>query len=118
MSGNGIQEAEYAVLETPVLDGPVTVIISQQGWLRRREGHGHDLESTHFKSGDGFYDAIECRSVDHLTALGSDGRSYTVSVHELPPARGDGQPITAYIDVAAGTQIEHKIGRASCRERG
>ncbi len=104
-----IQEAEQAVLETPVLDEPVTVIISQQGWLRRRQGHGHDLESTHFKSGDGFYDAIECRSVDHLTALGSDGRSYTVSVHELPPARGDGQPITAYIDVAAGTQIEHMV---------
>ncbi|HLR29167.1 MAG TPA: DNA topoisomerase IV subunit A [Paenalcaligenes sp.] len=104
-----IQEAEQAVLETPVLDEAVTVIISQQGWLRRRQGHGHDLESTHFKSGDAFYDAIECRSVDDLIALGTDGRCYTVSVHELPPARGDGQPITAYIDVAAGTQIEHMV---------
>ena len=104
-----IQEAEQAVLETPVLDEAVTVIISQQGWLRRRQGHGHDLAGTHFKSGDAFYDAIECRSVDDLIALGTDGRCYTAPVHELPPARGDGQPITAYIDVAAGTQIEHMV---------
>lgn len=104
-----IKEAEQAVLETPVLDEPVTVIISAQGWLRRRQGHGHDLEGTQFKSGDAFYDAIECRSVDELIALGSDGRCYAAPVHELPPARGDGQPITAYIDVATGTQIEHMV---------
>src|SRR5690625_1034042 len=70
-----IQEADQVVLENRVLDEPVTVLISQQGWLRRRQGHGHDLENTQFKSGDGFYDAVECRSVDALIALGTDGRS-------------------------------------------
>jgi len=104
-----IQEAEQVVLETPVLDEPVTVIISQQGWLRRRQGHGHDRENIQFKSGDAYYDAIECRSVDDLIALGSDGRSYTVAVHDLPPARGDGQPITAYVDVAPESQIVHML---------
>lgn len=102
-----IQEAEQVVLETQVLDEAVTVLISEQGWLRRRQGHDLDLENTQFKSGDAFYDAVECRSVDELIALGTDGRSYSVPVHELPPARGDGQPITAFIDVSADTQIAH-----------
>lgn len=111
-----IQEAEQVVLENRVLDEPVTVLISQQGWLRRRQGHDLDLDNTQFKSGDAFYAALECRSVDDLVALGTDGRCYTVPVHELPPARGDGQPITAYIDVAPGTQIVHMmIGSAEQR---
>lgn len=104
-----IQEAEQVVLETQVLDEAVTVLISEQGWLRRRQGHELDLSNTQFKSGDAFYDAVECRSVDELIALGTDGRSYSVSVHELPPARGDGQPITAFIDVAPETQIAHMV---------
>src|SRR5690606_7263460 len=57
-----IEPAERAVLETRVVDEPVTVIVSQKGWLRARQGHGHDASQFSFKSGDDLYGAFECRT--------------------------------------------------------
>ncbi len=107
-----IEAAERAVLETRVLDEPVTVIVSRKGWLRCRQGHGHDAGQFTFKSGDGLYDAIECRSVSDLVAIGADGRVYTVPVANLPSARGDGQPITAMVDTSQGAAIVHMLASA------
>ncbi|HJH23757.1 MAG TPA: DNA topoisomerase IV subunit A [Paenalcaligenes hominis] len=104
-----IQEAERAVLETRVVDEPITVIMSQQGWLRRRQGHGHDVQQFSFKSGDAYYDAREARSTDELIALGTDGRTYTVQIGDLPSARGDGQPITALAEVNSAAPICHMM---------
>ncbi len=104
-----IEVAERAVLESRVIEEPVTVIISQKGWLRSRQGHGHDAAQFNFKSGDAIYDAIECRSTDELVAFSSSGRVYTVAVSSLPSARGDGQPITSMIDMEHGTHITHMI---------
>ncbi|MGE4368619.1 MAG: DNA topoisomerase IV subunit A, partial [Burkholderiaceae bacterium] len=102
-----IEAAERAVLETRVVDEPVTVIVSQKGWVRARQGHGHDAGQFTFKSGDGLYDAFECRSTDDLVVLSETGRAYTVPVSSLPSARGDGQPVTAMIDLEPGTRIAH-----------
>lgn len=107
-----IEPADRAVLETRVVDEPVTVIISQKGWLRLRQGHGHDAGLFNFKTGDALYDAIECRSTDDLIAFSSRGRVYTVPVSVLPSARGDGQPITSIIDVEPGARIVHTIAGA------
>lgn len=104
-----IQEAERAVLESKVIDEPITVIMSQQGWLRRRQGHGHDVKQFQFKSGDSYYDARECRSTDELIAMGQDGRVYTVAAADLPSARGDGQPITALADVNSAAPIVQMV---------
>src|SRR5690606_14741792 len=93
-----IEAAERAVLETKVVEEPVTVIISQKGWLRARQGHGHDASQFSFKAGDSLYDAIECLSTHELIAFSNTGRAYTVAVANLPSARGDGQPITSMID--------------------
>lgn len=107
-----IQEAERAILESRVVDEPITIIMSQQGWLRRRQGHGHDAQQIHFKSGDSYYDARECRSTDELIALGDDGRVYTVPAADLPSARGDGQPITALAEINSGTTVSHLVAGA------
>ncbi|NEN75706.1 DNA topoisomerase IV subunit A [Pelistega sp. NLN82] len=104
-----IEEAERAIVENKVVDEPVTVIVSEKGWLRARQGHGHDLSGLHFKTGDKFYASFECRSVDTLIGIGSNGRVYSVPVANLPSARGDGQPITAMIDLESGTHIVHII---------
>ena len=93
-----IEEAERAVVEQKIIDEPVTVIISQGGWVRARTGHGHDPAQFHFKSGDAMYGTFECRTVDHLLAFGSSGRVYTVAVNVLPGARGDGVPVTTLIE--------------------
>src|SRR5690606_16072550 len=80
-----------------------------KGWLRCRQGHGHDAAQFTFKTGDRLYDALECRSTTDLVALGRDGRVYTVPVSSLPSARGDGQPITSMIEVSPAAPIEHMM---------
>ena len=107
-----IETAERAVLETKVLDEPVTVIVSQKGWLRARQGHGHDASQFGFKQGDDLYGAFECRTTDTLIAMGDNGRVYSVPVGGLPSARGDGQPVTTMIDLESGTRIVHTIAAA------
>jgi topoisomerase-4 subunit A len=59
-----IQAEKKAVLEVKVLDEPVTVVISDRGWVRARGGHGHDPAGFAFKAGDGLYATFECRTVD------------------------------------------------------
>ncbi|HCY64305.1 MAG TPA: DNA topoisomerase IV subunit A [Oxalobacteraceae bacterium] len=102
-----IEEAERAVVEQKVIDEPVTVIISQKGWVRSRNGHGHDAAQFGFKAGDSLYGTFECRTVDNLLAFGSNGRIYSVPVSALPGARGDGVPVTTLIDMASGTHLLH-----------
>ena len=100
-----IQEDKRAVAETKVLDEPVTVIVSQKGWVRVRQGHEHDATQFGFKAGDALYGTFECRTVDVMQGFGSDGRVYTVPVSELPGARGDGSPLTSFVNLAAGSQM-------------
>ena len=102
-----IQEEKKAVAEVKVVDEPVTVVISEKGWVRARQGHGHDATSFAFKAGDGLYGTFECRTVDQLIVFGTNGRVYSVPVAALPGARGDGQPITTLIDLETGTQPAH-----------
>jgi topoisomerase-4 subunit A len=106
-----IQEEKKAIAEVKVVDEPVTVVVSEKGWVRARTGHGHDATGFAFKAGDGLYGTFECRTVDTLlifgTAKNGSGRIYSVAVATLPGARGDGQPITTLIDLETGTQPAH-----------
>ena len=108
-----IQAEKKAVAEVKVVDEPVTVVVSQKGWVRARQGHGHDAASFAFKAGDGLYGTFECRTVDTLLAFGSKGRVYSVPVASLPGARGDGQPLTTMIELEAGTQLVHYFAGAA-----
>jgi len=100
-----IQAEKKAVAEVKVVDEPVTVVVSQKGWVRTRTGHGHEASSFAFKAGDGLYDTFECRSVDTLLVFGSNGRVYSVAVSLLPGGRGDGQPVTTLLELETGTQL-------------
>ena len=102
-----IQAEKKAVAEIKIVDEPVTVVVSDKGWVRARGGHGHDAAGFAFKAGDALYATFECRSVDTLLAFGSNGRVYSVAVALLPGGRGDGQPLTSLIELEAGTQILH-----------
>ncbi|RZJ16721.1 MAG: DNA topoisomerase IV subunit A, partial [Haliea sp.] len=106
-----IQAEKKAVLEVKVLDEPVTVIVSAKGWVRARNGHGHDASTFAFKSGDGLYGTFECRTVDTLLVFGTaakgTSRVYSIPVAMLPGARGDGQPVTTLIDLESGTHPAH-----------
>ena len=100
-----IQAEKKAVAEVKIVDEPVTVVVSDKGWVRARSGHGHDASSFAFKAGDTLYGTFECRSVDTLLAFGSNGRVYSVAVSLLPGGRGDGQPVTTLIELESGTQL-------------
>ncbi|WP_062474703.1 DNA topoisomerase IV subunit A [Variovorax boronicumulans] len=114
-----IQAEKRAVAEVKVVDEPVTVIVSQKGWVRAQKGwasekaagNGGTAPEYSFKSGDTLYGAFECRSVDTLLVFGSakdkSVRVYTVPVASLPGARGDGQPVTTLIELDAGTHVTH-----------
>jgi len=102
-----IEEAQRASIEQKVIDEPVTVVISEKGWVRARTGHEHDPAQFTFKAGDSLYGTFECRTVDQLLVFGSNGRVYSVPVSALPGARGDGVPVTTLIDLASGSRILH-----------
>ncbi|WP_395667771.1 DNA topoisomerase IV subunit A [Rhodoferax sp.] len=102
-----IQAEKKAVAEIKLVDEPVTVVVSEKGWVRARSGHGHEATSFAFKSGDALYGTFECRSLDTLLVFGSNGRVYSVAVALLPGGRGDGQPVTTLIELESGTQILH-----------
>ena len=102
-----IQAEKKAVAEIKIVDEPVTVVVSDKGWVRARGGHGHEAAGFAFKAGDALYATFECRSVDTLLAFGSSGRVYSVAVALLPGGRGDGQPLTSLIELEVGIQILH-----------
>ncbi|HEY1394060.1 MAG TPA: DNA topoisomerase IV subunit A, partial [Methylibium sp.] len=102
-----IQAEKKAVAEVRIVDEPVTVVVSQKGWVRARQNHGHDAASFAFKAGDGLYGTFECRTVDTLLAFGSNGRVYSIAVASLPGARGDGAPVTTMIELETGTTLAH-----------
>ena len=108
-----IEEAERAVAEQKLIDEPVTVVLSQKGWARARQGYGHDAQQFGFKAGDALYAAFECRTVDTLLAFGSNGRVYSIAVAQLPGARGDGVPVTTLIELEPGTRLLHYFAGAA-----
>jgi topoisomerase-4 subunit A len=114
-----IQEDRRAVVEVRVVDEPVTVIVSEKAWVRARPGHGLDAAQFTVKPGDTLYAVYECRSVDALVALGSNGRAYSVAVGTLPGARnvrgekGEAVPVSSLVDVESGTRIASMIAGAA-----
>src|SRR3954469_679339 len=108
-----IKEDKRAVAEIKVVDEPVTVVLSAKGWVRARQGHGHEAASFAFKAGDGLYATFECRTVDTMLAFGRNGRVYTVPVSMLPGARGDGQPVTTLVELEPGTHLVHYFAGAA-----
>jgi topoisomerase IV subunit A len=102
-----IQQEKRATFEARVVDEPVTVVVSQRGWVRTLRGHGLDAGGFTFKDGDSLYAAFQCRTPDVLIAWGSKGRVYSVPVAMLPGGRGDGVPVTSLIELQAGTHLMH-----------
>lgn len=81
---------------------PVTVVLSQQGWVRAGKGHEIDGASLNFKAGDAFLDQACGRSNQAVFLLDSSGRSYSLLPHGLPSARSFGEPVSKWLNLAAG----------------
>lgn len=100
-----VEPAETLQAQAQVADEPVTVVISEKGYVRTRGGHGHDVSVMSYKIGDGPGSSIECRTTDTLAILTTAGRAYSLAVSQLPGSRGDGLPISSLIDLEPGAEI-------------
>ncbi len=84
---------------------PITVVLSEKGWVRSAKGHDLNPADLNYRSGDRFGDAARGRSNDSLVFLDSSGRSYAVPAHTLPSARSQGEPLTGRLKPPAGTRF-------------
>ncbi len=84
---------------------PITVVLSEKGWMRAARGHDTDAQELSYRSGDKYGHAARGRTNDILVVLDSVGRSYAVAPHTLPSARGQGEPLTGRFKPAAGARF-------------
>jgi topoisomerase IV subunit A len=78
---------------------PVTVLLSQKGWVRAVKGHGIAATDQKYKEGDGPRFAVPAETTDRLVVFGSNGRFYTLGADRLPGGRGQGEPLRLMIDL-------------------
>ncbi|MCW2268469.1 DNA topoisomerase IV subunit A [Pseudomonas sp. JUb96] len=85
---------------------PVTVVLSEKGWVRCAKGHDIDATGLSYKAGDGFKTAAAGRSNQFAVFIDTTGRSYSVAAHTLPSARGQGEPLTGRLTPPPGAGFE------------
>ncbi|MGR9087774.1 MAG: DNA topoisomerase IV subunit A [Gammaproteobacteria bacterium] len=106
-----IEREAAQAMETVALisNEPLTVILSQKGWIRAAKGHDFDVESLGYRSGDGFLDAVKCRTTQPVYILDSTGRAYSTTTHDLPSARTHGEPLTGRLNPPPGSLFVHLL---------
>ena len=102
-----VERSEATALSEVELLGadPITVVLSDKGWIRAAKGHDIDPEGLSYKAGDSFRLAARGKTNQPLVLLDDTGRAYTLAAHNLPSARGQGEPVTGRVNVAAGAQM-------------
>jgi len=88
---------------------PVTVVLSEKGWIRSAKGHDIDPTTLSYKSGDHFLCAAKGKSSQNVILLDSTGRTYALLAHTLPSARGQGDPVTGRLNVPSGATLNGVI---------
>jgi len=88
---------------------PLTIVLSQKGWIRAAKGHEIDVYSLNYRSGDKYLDSTKGRSTQPIYVLDSTGRAYTVTTHDLPSARSQGEPLTGRLKPPSGSLFTHLV---------
>ena len=103
-----VERAEaQAISETELMSvDPITVVISDKGWIRAAKGHDIDAAALSYKAGDSLKFAVHGKSNQPIILIDSTGRSYSLPAHNLPSARGQGEPITGKISPPSGATFE------------
>jgi len=90
---------EAAIEEAMVVREPITVVVSQKGWIRALRGHVTDLSGVTFKTDDALKFAFPTETTAKVMIFGSNGRFYTLDAAKLPGGRGHGEPVRLFIDL-------------------
>ncbi len=88
---------------TPV--EPVTVVLSQSGWIRSAKGHEIDPKTLNYREGDNYLQSVKGHSNNHLICMDQTGRMYTIPAYRLPSARSYGEPLTTMINPASSIEF-------------
>lgn len=88
---------------------PVTVVVSEKGWVRCAKGHDIDVQALSYKSGDSYLTSSKGRSTQVVAFIDSSGRAFSCEAHTLPSARSQGEPLTGKFTIVGGEMIEHSI---------
>ena len=99
------QEARALREDQLVASEPVTVVLSDNGWIRSARGHDIDPRALTYKSGDQYLTSAQGRSNQPLVAFDTTGRAYSVQTHTLPSARSQGEPLSGRIDLTINAKI-------------
>jgi topoisomerase-4 subunit A len=110
-----IKSAERAQVERTVVEEPITVILSQKGWIRARTGHGLDLSSLSFKDGDALLQTLECKTTDPVIVLAASGKCFTLDAAAIPSGRGDGAPVNTLVNSSSDDIVWMRSGDLSQR---
>lgn len=94
-----LQEVELLPVE------PVTVVLSQRGWVRAAKGHDVQPEKLSYRAGDRFLAAAQGKSNQLAIFLDNTGRSYAIPVQQLPSARGQGEPLSSHVNLPTGAHL-------------
>jgi len=99
-----------------ISNDPMTVVLSKRGWIRAAKGHEIDPESLQYREGDDFLSSVTARNSQNAVIIDSFGKAFTLPIHKLPSARGQGDPVSSSINsqsgstfagVVAGTEEEY-----------
>jgi topoisomerase IV subunit A len=96
------KEAEAFSEKDLLTTEPITVVLSEKGWIRAAKGHEVDAAGLSYKSGDGLQSVVKGKSNQNVIILDTTGRAYTLASHSLPSARGQGEPLTGRISPPSG----------------
>ncbi|MBD2810693.1 DNA topoisomerase IV subunit A [Xenorhabdus sp. Vera] len=88
---------------------PITVVMSEMGWVRSAKGHEIDPAGLNYKSGDNFRSAARGKSNQPVVFIDTTGRSYSIDPLDLPSARGQGEPLTGKLALPVGASVEHLL---------
>jgi len=101
------REAAQAIDETElVASEPMTIVMSEKGWVRAAKGHDIDAAGLSYRDGDGLLCAVRGRSTQQVAFFDATGRSYSALAHSLPSARGNGEPLTGRFSPPAGAGFQ------------
>ena len=104
------REEAKAFSETELISTePVTIVLSERGWMRAAKGHEVDPASLQYKSGDSFKIAARGKSSQLAIFMDSTGRAYSLAAHSLPSARGQGEPVSGRVNPPSGATFEGVI---------
>lgn len=107
------EEAKVIEFVAKATDDPVTVVLSEKGWVRAGKGHDIDISNLSYKSGDKYRMDVKSTSNSQLAFLDSNGRSYSLLASTLPSLRGYGDPLTAYLTPESGAEFVSVLSGAA-----